>query len=99
MGRIDEASAFAREAMPVMRRARSIYIEEWVHLFWRRGQLETAALLLGTRDAKRARSGTPHQENERRLIAEARAALAADLPAAAQRAAWRLALSCKTATG
>ena len=83
MGRVEEASAFAREAFPVMRRARSIYIEEWVYLFWRRGQLETAALLLGASDAERARFGTPHQENERRLIAEARAALAADLPATA----------------
>jgi hypothetical protein len=83
MGRVEEASAFAREAFPVMRRARSIYIEEWVYLFWRRGQLETAALLLGASDAERARLGTPHQENERRLIAQARAALTAELPAAA----------------
>jgi hypothetical protein len=83
MGRVEEASAFAREAFPVMRRVRSIYIEEWVHLFWRRGQLETAALLLGASDAERARLGTPHQENERRLIAQARAALTAELPAAA----------------
>ena len=83
MGRVEEASAWAREAIPTMRRARAVYIEEWVHLFWRRGQLETAALLLGASDAERARFGTPHQENERRLIAEARAALAAELPAAA----------------
>jgi hypothetical protein len=83
MGRVEEASALAREAIPVLRRARYTYIEQWVHLFWRRGQLETAALLLGACDAERARFGTPHQENERRLIAEARAALAAELPAAA----------------
>jgi hypothetical protein len=77
MGRIDDASAAAREAIPVMRRARYTYIEEWVYLFWRRGQIDTATLLLGASDAERVRFGTPHQENERRLIAEARAALEA----------------------
>ena len=80
MGRIDEASAAAREAIPIMRRARYTYIEEWVYLFWRRGQLDTAALLLGASDAERLRFGTPYQENERRLIAEARAGLEARLP-------------------
>jgi tetratricopeptide (TPR) repeat protein len=77
MGRIDEASTAAREAIPIMRRARYSYIEEWLYLFWRRGQLDTAAVLLGASDAERLRYGTPHQENERRLIAQARAALEA----------------------
>lgn len=83
MGRVDEASAVAREAIPIMRRARYTYIEEWMYLFWRRGQLDTSALLLGASDAERARFGTPHQENERRLIAEARAALQTELPSEA----------------
>jgi hypothetical protein len=77
MGRIDEASAAAREAIPLMRRARTTYVEAWLYLFWRRGQLDTAALLLGASDAERLRYGTPHQENERRIIAEARADLEA----------------------
>jgi predicted ATPase/DNA-binding winged helix-turn-helix (wHTH) protein len=79
MDRIDEASAAAREAIPIMRRARCTYIEEWVYLFWCRGQLDTAALLLGGCDAERRHFGTPHQENERRLIAKARAGLEAAL--------------------
>ena len=79
MDRIDEASAAAREAIPIMRRARYTYIEEWVYLFWCRGQLDTAALLLGGCDAERRHFGTPHQENERRLIAKARAGLEAAL--------------------
>jgi predicted ATPase/DNA-binding winged helix-turn-helix (wHTH) protein len=81
MACIDEASTVAAEALPMMRRARYTYVEEWVHLFWRRGQAETAARLLGASDAERARFGTPHQVNEERLIAEARAALADELPA------------------
>ena len=79
LGRIDEASATAREALPIMRRARKTYVEEWLYLFWRRGQFETAAVLLGAANAERARYGTPYQENERRLIAEARADLEARL--------------------
>jgi len=75
MGRIDEASAAARAALPILRRARYSYIEEWLYLFWRRGQFDTAAVLLGACDAERARYGTPHQENERRIIAEARSDL------------------------
>ena len=46
----------------------------------RRGQVETATRLLGASDAERARFDTPHQENERRLIAEARAAFEAGQP-------------------
>jgi tetratricopeptide (TPR) repeat protein len=79
MGRIDEATAAAREAIPVMRRSRYTYLEEWVYLFWRRGQLDTAALLLGACDEERRRFGTPHQENERRLVAAVRAGLETQL--------------------
>jgi predicted ATPase/DNA-binding winged helix-turn-helix (wHTH) protein len=78
-GRVAEASTIAREALPHMRRSRQFYIEEWAHMFWRRGQHDTAALLLGASDAKRLRDGPP-QVNEVRLIAELRAALAAELP-------------------
>ena len=77
MGRIDEASAVAREGLPPMRRARYLYLEEWVYLFWRRGQIDAATRLLGASDAERARFGAPLQENELRLIAEARPALEA----------------------
>ena len=77
MGRIDEASALARDAIPIMLHARDPCVEEWVYLFWRRGQFDTATRLLGASDAERVRFGTPLAENERRLLAEARPALEA----------------------
>ena len=77
MGRIDEASAAARELLPILRRTRRNVLEEWVHLFWRRGQVDIGTLLLGASDAEQARLGTPHQDNEQRLIAQARAGLEA----------------------
>lgn len=80
MGRVNEASALALEALPLMRHARDPFIEEWVYLFWRRGQFDTATRLLGASDAERARFATPLRENERRLLAEARPVLAALLP-------------------
>ena len=50
MGRIDEASAVAREALPLMRRTQRYFVEEWVYLFWRRGQVEMCdALTWGNR--------------------------------------------------
>jgi predicted ATPase/DNA-binding winged helix-turn-helix (wHTH) protein len=79
LGRIDEASAAARDALPLMRRARDYYVEEWAYLFWRRDQIETATLLLGASDARRARVEVPLQENERRLMARLRPALEAQV--------------------
>jgi hypothetical protein len=80
MGRLDEASALACEALPLMRHAREPFVEKWVYLFWRRGQFCAATRLLGAVDADRGRFATPLQENERRLLAEARPALEALLP-------------------
>ena len=72
MGRIEEASRAARDALPFMRRSHDYFLEEWIYLFWRRSQLEVAALLLGALDAAAARTGLPSGSNERRLIATAR---------------------------
>jgi predicted ATPase/DNA-binding winged helix-turn-helix (wHTH) protein len=83
MGRVDEASAVAREAFPLMRRTRSYFVEEWVYLFWRRGQIDAAALLLGWSDAQCAKDDAPRQPNEERLIAQARADLEATMGAEA----------------
>ena len=80
MGRVEEASAAAVEGLPLMRRSRRYFVEEWAYLFWRRRQLETAAFLVGATDAESVRSGAPPQPNEARLIAEARTALEAELP-------------------
>jgi predicted ATPase len=80
MGRTDEAFAAAREALPIMHRARTLYVESWAYLFWRRGQLDVAARLLGASDTVVTRTGVPLQVNEDRLIAEARAGLQTALP-------------------
>jgi predicted ATPase/DNA-binding winged helix-turn-helix (wHTH) protein len=79
LGRIDEASAVALEALPVMRRAQWYYLEGWTYLYWRRGQIDVAARLLGACDARRARLGVPLQPNEKRLIAELRSSLQSKL--------------------
>ncbi len=80
-GEIEEATAAAREALPIMRRSRNYFVDEWVYLFWRRGQHDVATLLLGASDAEVVRYGMSRQQNEERLVAQARAALAAAVPA------------------
>jgi tetratricopeptide (TPR) repeat protein len=79
-GRIDDAAAIAPEALSLMQRAGEYYLEEWLYFFWRRGQMETAARLLGAVEAHRARLGEAFQPNEQRLVDHARAGLAAALP-------------------
>ena len=71
LGRIDDASAIALDALHPMRRSSEYYLEEWAYLFWRRGQFDIAARLIGAYDAKRLQS-TPSQVNEQRLIDRAR---------------------------
>jgi predicted ATPase len=80
MDRIEEASDAGREALPVMRRSRNFFLEEWVYLFWRRGQPDVAAQLLGSVERLSGATGLPPQPNEQRLITRARAALAQELP-------------------
>jgi hypothetical protein len=79
MGRLDEAAAVAREAIPIMRRSRNWFLEGWVYTFWRCGHVEAAVRLLGKLDAQHAGSAITLQANERRLIAQVRAALAENL--------------------
>ena len=81
MDLVAEALAVAREALPIMRRSRDYYFADWVYLFWRRGQPDIAAQLLGAFDASSRKSDLPPQPNEQRLIASARAALEKELPA------------------
>lgn len=81
MGRVAEASDAAREALSVMQRSRNYYLEEWAYMFWRRGQYDTAALLLGAVEAEAKQPGSPVQPNEQRLITEMRAALERSMPA------------------
>ena len=88
-GRLEDAVAAATSALSAMCRARRDNVSLWVHLFWRCGQALQAALLLGASDAQAGRSGVFLGPNELRLIAQARAGLAAALPA--QEFAGRLA--------
>jgi len=78
MGRIDDASRLALDALLPMRRCGEYILEVWTHLFWRRGQLDIAARLLGAYDAKRLQS-YPSQLNEQRLVERARAGLERDI--------------------
>jgi predicted ATPase/DNA-binding winged helix-turn-helix (wHTH) protein len=75
IGRLDEAVAIAPEALATMRLTCEYYLEEWVYLFWRRGQIELATRLLGASDALHARNGEPTQPNEARLMRNAREGL------------------------
>jgi hypothetical protein len=76
---IGEAVRAAHDSLPLMRRARSYFVEEWAYLFWRRGQCEAAARLIGASDAQCEKDDTPRQPNEERLIAQARADLEAKM--------------------
>ena len=80
IGRLDDATVVAREAIEYMRRAGEYFPEEWAYLFLRRGRLEDAAQLVGAADAVQARTGVPPQENELRLMKQVRSALQAQLP-------------------
>jgi len=79
LGRIDEAVDTARAGLPYVRRARSTHLEEWTYLCWRRGQLDTAAMLLGAHVAEASRTVLMPQVNELRLVAAARAGIVAGL--------------------
>ncbi|MCC6198255.1 MAG: helix-turn-helix transcriptional regulator [Burkholderiales bacterium] len=92
-GNVAEAAAAAHEALPLILRTGSRYYEEWVHFFWRRGQHDVAARLCGQCDARRKEYMV--QVNERRLLEQARAGLAAamDAPTLAARLSAGAALS------
>jgi len=81
LGELDEAGAVAREGLPYMRHEARYFVEEWMYYFWRRGELDVAAQLLGACDAAQARGGAPYQPNEQRLVDAARPALLAALGA------------------
>ena len=78
MDRIDEASNAGCDALPVMRRSRNYFLEEWMYLFWRRGQTDVAATLLGAVETHTGATGLPPQPNEQRLVTRARTALEQD---------------------
>ena len=80
-GRIDEAVASARLALPLMRRMPKFSLEGCAYLLWRLGRNEAAARTLGTYAAQQ-RSGHELQgPNEARLGRATRVGLEAALPA------------------
>ena len=80
MGRIDEASAVAGEALPLMQRARGHFVGGWAHpvLAPGPGTMRPRGLL-GAWDARWAQTGAAAQPNEQRLVAEVRTALLSQL--------------------
>ena len=62
LGHIDEASAAGREALPLMRRCKTYYLEEWAYLFWCRGQTDVSKALLGAAENEYLRQATGERE-------------------------------------
>jgi hypothetical protein len=79
MGRVDEAWAVAVEAWPAMHRLKLFRAELLAHLFWRRGQAQLAAQVLGAAEAKLALGYEEPLQNDQRLMTAARAGLATEL--------------------
>ena len=80
MGLVAEASDAAREALSIMRRTQNYYLDEWIYLFWRRGQSDLAARLLGALDASSRKTGLPTSAQRAPSDSWARAALEKELP-------------------
>jgi hypothetical protein len=69
MGRIDDAAATARAALPVMRRKPKFRFEGYAQLLWRLGRLEAAARVLGALAALHRERREQHQINDDRVAA------------------------------
>jgi len=63
LGQIEEASAAGREALPLMRRCRTYYLDQWAYLFWCRGQIEASKALLGSAENECLRQATGEGED------------------------------------
>jgi predicted ATPase len=81
-GRIDEAIAAAREALPVMRRMPKFRFEHCAQLLWRLGRPEAAARVLGAQAARERDGREMKLFNEARIARKTLAALQTQLPAA-----------------
>jgi hypothetical protein len=80
-GRWQEASGFLIRFLPTMRSLKIYGWDALAHLFWRRGQFEIAAQLLGAAEAKSAEGLSGREGNEIRLVGEVRTALRSRLGA------------------
>ena len=81
-GRLDEAIAAAREALPVMRRMPKFRFESCAQLLWRLGRPQLAARVLGAQAARERDGREAKQVNEERIARATLAALQTQLPAA-----------------
>jgi len=79
-GRIDEAAAAAREALPVMRRMPKFRFEPCAQLLWRLGRPEAAARVLGAQAARERSGRDGRQVNEARIAATTLEGLRTVLP-------------------
>jgi hypothetical protein len=80
-GRWQEASGFLMRFLPTMRSLKIYGWDTLAHLFWRRGQFEIAAQLLGAAEAKAAEGLLNREGNEHRLVGEVKTALRSKLSA------------------
>jgi hypothetical protein len=74
-GRWQEASGFLVRFLPTMRNLKRYCWDALAHLFWRRGQIEIAAQLLGLAEARAARGLSYREANEHRLVTQVLPAL------------------------
>jgi predicted ATPase len=80
-GRWQEASGFLMRFLPTMRGLKIYGWDSLAHLFWRRGQIEIAAQLLGAAEARVAEGFSNREGNEIRLVGEVGTALRSKLGA------------------
>lgn len=79
IGRIEEAAAVARGALPVMRRMPKFRFEPCAQLLWRLGRPEAAARVLGAQAARERDGREMSQGNEKRIAQAMLASLQAEL--------------------
>ena len=78
-GRVEEAAAAARAALPVMRRMPKFRFEPCAQLLWRMGRPEAAARVLGAQAARERDGREPSQVNEKRIAQATLASLQSKL--------------------
>jgi predicted ATPase len=74
-GRWHEASGLLVRFLPTMRSLKRYCWDALAHLYWRRGQIEIAAQLLGLAEARAAKGLSYREANEHRLVAQVLPAL------------------------
>jgi len=81
VGNVEQATAAARDALPVMRRMPKFRFEGYAQLLWRLARPEAAARVLGALAALHRERREQHQINDDRIARSTLAALTSALPA------------------